>query len=176
MPLPPRASNILPDKPKTIGLAAGFELYFDKLPHAAATKAKMIEALEIYQSSAPDGWRSDEKYLGWLSPEDCHSSRWRRWIMAAAVLEAARRMAEKDFRDALAAGQPLARTWNADTDVVSVPACELWNKKMSFGAAGFADNFVHPDDPAQPGPSTEIAGLLRPVFFYEAELNKWLAA
>jgi hypothetical protein len=51
---------------------------------------------------------------------------------------------------------------------------ELWDKKMCF-VPSFSDNFVHPDDPEQPGPSTVIAGLLRPVFFYEAEFHKWLA-
>jgi hypothetical protein len=59
--------------------------------------------------------------------------------------------------------------WDLDWMEFSGHQWEWWNT-----ATGFRHDYVHPDDPDQPGPrGTFIRGALRPIFFRRDEFDRW---
>jgi hypothetical protein len=61
--------------------------------------------------------------------------------------------------------------WDLDWLEYSGHPREWWNDNT---AKGFRHDYVHPDDPDQPGPrGTFIRGALRPIFFRRDEFDRW---
>ena len=61
--------------------------------------------------------------------------------------------------------------WDLDWLEFSGHPREWWNDNT---ATGFRHDYVHPDDPDQPGPrGTFIRGALRPVFFRRDDVDRW---
>ena len=83
--------------------------------------------------------------------------------------------AETSFRAAICAGELKPSIRDPITgDILEPTPRDDWERKGSFEPDGIHDNFVVPDDPFDPGPNTEIRGMLRPVFYQLDAFEAWM--
>jgi hypothetical protein len=156
MPAPPRSDDPLPCD--AIRLSEAFERYY------RTAFADAAEAIETELNAA---------FAEYQGPKGAKAE-WERWIKAGVAHDKLQSEAERSFRNALAAGRPAALVRDPATGVILKLDYRVWNAKQNFGVPGFSDDFVGPDELVQPGPSAVIGGMMRPVFFNQAEFESWL--
>jgi hypothetical protein len=165
MPAPPQSNDPVPLN--VIRLSDAWERYY----RATSPDREAIEdELNAAWTECEDrgtGWRRNLEWLGCLTDADHFNAAWKWWHRMSVALEESRSRAEKAFRDALATGHPVALVCNPTSGESLQLNYRDWNKKQSFGVAGFSDDFVDPNELIQPGPNTIINhdGFMRPVFF-----------
>jgi hypothetical protein len=176
--------HIRSDDPLPVGairLSEAYRLYY-------RAKFPEWETLENTRTNVREtiDWKLlDEIYAEWKAAKDGSSEKYIAHKKLGPIEEPVRKAnaavneihkkAEAAFRKKLASDGPAAMIYDPEKDKTLELKREDWLKGRNF-PAGFSTNFVSPGDLVQPGPLAQAGGKLRPVFFWKAEFETFLAA
>jgi hypothetical protein len=157
----PRSDDPLP--PNAIRFSEAFELFYRSIEGWQEIEARVADAIAKYNED-PSELMELPRFLGQGAITERHRLAVAR-SEAIAAQETARADAWESWRSDLAGGrfEPCIRDPRTG-DILHLDK-RGWACDPGLGPGPEIEDFVCHDDPRQPGPSTEIDGKLRPVFF-----------